>query len=104
MADNAMMRLLPAGRAMLDELLRARLGQGQGDINRLGLRLKLRFLALIPEVEQAAQRALISETIESELARLADLRRRSATAPAMFRDWLDRDIEALEAHLDAMRG
>ena len=103
MADNAMMRLLPAGRAMLDELLRARLGQGQGDINRLGLRLKLRFLALIPEVEQAAQRALISETIESELARLADLRRRSATAPAMFRDWLDRDIVALEAHLDAMR-
>jgi hypothetical protein len=103
MADNAVMHLLPAGRAMLDELLRARLGQGQGDINRLTLRLKLRFLTLLPAAEQAAQRALIAETIESELARLADLRDRSAAAPAMFRDWLERDIAALEAHLNAMR-
>jgi DNA-binding PadR family transcriptional regulator len=103
MADNAMMRLLPAGRAMLDELLRARLGQGQGDINRLTLRLKLRFLALLPAAEQAAQRALIAETLESELARLADLARRSAVAPVLFRAWLDRDIAALEAHLEAMR-
>ncbi len=35
MADNAVMRLLPAGREALGELLQARLGQGQGDINRL---------------------------------------------------------------------
>jgi hypothetical protein len=103
MADNAMMRLLPAGRAMLDELLRARLGQGQGDMNRLALRLKLRFLALLPPAEQAVQRALIGEALESELARLTDLRRRSAAAPTLFRDWLDRDIVALEAHLEAMR-
>jgi len=103
MADNALMRLLPAGRAMLDELLRARLGQGQGDINRLALRLKLRFLALLPEAEQRAQRALVVEAIESELARLADVRRRNEMAPAMFRDWLDRDIAALEEHLKAMR-
>jgi hypothetical protein len=103
MADNAMMRLLPAGRAMLDDLLRARLGQGQGDINRLALRLKLRFLALLPAAEQAAQSALIAEALESELARLTDVRRRNGTAPALFRDWLDRDIAALEAHLKAMR-
>ncbi len=103
MADNATMRLLPAGRAMLDELLQARLGQGQGDINRLALRLKLRFLGLLPEAEQKAQCALIADTVESELARLADIRRRSDKAPALFRDWLDRDIAALEAHLKAMQ-
>jgi len=102
MSDNAVMRLLPAGRSMLDELLRARLGQGQGDINRLALRLKLRFLALLPEPEQEEQRAHILESIESELARLADIRRRSAGAPEIFRDWLDRDIAALEAHRQAM--
>jgi DNA-binding PadR family transcriptional regulator len=102
-ADKAVMRLLPAGRAVLDELLRARLGQGQGDINRLALRLKLRFLALLPEAEQAEQRAHIVEAIDGELARLADMRRRDAAAPEIFRDWLDRDIAALAAHRKAMR-
>jgi DNA-binding PadR family transcriptional regulator len=100
--DNAVMRLLPAGRTVLDELLRARLGQGQGDINRLALRLKLRFLALLPEPEQEEQRVHIVESIESELARLADIRRRSAAAPKIFLAWLDRDIAALEAHRQAM--
>lgn len=103
MADNAVMRLLPAGRAALEELLRARLGHGQGDINRLALRLKLRFLALLPAAEQQAQRAHIAETLKGERARLADIRGRNANAPAMFRDWLDRDIAALDAHLKAMR-
>lgn len=103
-ADNAVMRLKPEGRAALTELLQARLGQGQGDINRLTLRLKLRFLALLPEAEQHLQRAHIVETLEAELARFADMRRRHASAPAMFRAWLDRDIAALEAHLAAMRG
>ena len=103
MADNAVMRLLPAGRTVLDELLRARLGQGQGDINRLALRLKLRFLALLPEADQRAQRDHIAETIETELVRLADVQRRNAKAPTIFRDWLERDIAALEAHRTAMR-
>jgi DNA-binding PadR family transcriptional regulator len=102
-ADNAVMRLKPEGRIVLHDLLQARLGQGQGDINRLGLRLKLRFLTLLPESEQAAQRGHIVETLESELARLTDVRRRNDTAPAIFRDWIDRDIAAIEAHLGAMR-
>lgn len=103
MADNAVMRLKPQGRAVLDELLHAQLGQGLGDTNRLALRLKLRFLALLPEAEQAVQRAHIIETLDAELARLIDFRRRHDAAPAIFRDWIERDIAALEAHRDAMR-
>lgn len=103
MADNAVMRIRPEGRAALEELLQARLGQDQGDINRLSLRLKLRFLALLPEAAQETQRAHIIETIESELVRLGDIRRRHAAAPALFLDWIERDIAALEAHLAAMR-
>jgi DNA-binding PadR family transcriptional regulator len=104
MADNAVMRLKPEGHVALHELLQAPLGQSQGDVSRLALRLKLRFLALLPEAEQAAQRTHIAEALESELARLGDVRRRNAAAPALFRDWLDRDIAALESHLKAMRG
>jgi len=103
MAGNAVMRLRPAGRAALDELLRAPLGHGQSDINRLNLRLKLRFFDLLPQAEQSQQRADIAATIEAELARLADVERRHAAAPAIFRDWIRRDIAGLQAHLKAMR-
>jgi len=102
MADNAVMRLTTEGRAALEELLQARLGHGQGDINRLALRLKLRFLALLPLAKQQAQRAHIVETLDAELARLADIRLRHASGPALFRDWIDRDIAALEAHRQAL--
>jgi len=103
MADNAVMRLKPEGRVVLHELLQARLGQGQGDINRLALRLKLRFLTLLPEAEQRNQRAHIIETLESERARIADISRRSADAPEIFCAWLNRDLAALDAHLKAIR-
>ena len=103
MADNAVMRIKPEGRTALMELLEARLGQGQGDINRLTLQLKLRFLALLPEAAQQDQRALIVATIEREVTQLEDVRRRHTSAPAVFRDWIDRDIQALEAHLSALR-
>jgi DNA-binding PadR family transcriptional regulator len=102
MADNAMMRLLPAGRQELEELLQAPIGQGQGDISRLALRLKLRFFALLPEAAQQVQRAQIIETLEAELARLADIERHSTQAPAIFRDWIAREIATLAAHRKAI--
>jgi DNA-binding PadR family transcriptional regulator len=104
MADNATMRIKPEGRVVLHDLLQARLSQGQGDISRLALRLKLRFLALLPEAEQDLQRVHIVETVESELARLLDVRSRSVGTPAIFLDWIDRDIANLEAHRAAISG
>lgn len=100
MADNALLEITPAGRAALDALLQARLRAPLGDYNRLVLLLKLRFLHHLPETEQRAQIALIAELLESELARLKDLRRHDgAAAPRPFLDWLDHDIAALEAQL-----
>jgi DNA-binding PadR family transcriptional regulator len=103
MADNAVMRIRPEGKAALLDLLEARLGQGQGDISRLTLQLKLRFLAQLPEEAQQTQRAHIVETIESELTQLREVLRRQEAAPAIFKDWVDRDIRALEGHLAALR-
>ncbi len=48
------------------------------------------------------QLRLIAENIDSELARLDDIRRRNPDAPALFLDWIDRDIAALEAHRTAL--
>jgi DNA-binding PadR family transcriptional regulator len=100
--DNATLEITAAGRAALAALLRARLRAPTGDVNRLALMLKLRFLALLPEGEQRAEIAHIAESLGSELARLYDLRRSQGAAPAPFRDWLDHDIAALEARLEAI--
>jgi DNA-binding PadR family transcriptional regulator len=101
--DNALLAITPAGSAALEALLKAHLRAPLGDYNRLALLLKLRFLALLPAPEQQAQMTLIAESLESELARLEDLRRHNA-APGPFRDWLDHDIAALEARLALWRG
>jgi DNA-binding PadR family transcriptional regulator len=98
--DNAMLRLTPAGTEALHALLQARLRAPVGDFNRLALLLKLRFLHHLPAAEQQAQMALMAESIESEVARLEDLRGHHAQAPGPFLDWLDLDLGALRARLD----
>ena len=103
LAENALLEISPAGRAALAALLQARLRAPLGDYNRLVLLLKLRFLHHLANTEQRAQMALIAESLESELARLKDLRSHdSAAAPRPFLDWLDHDIAALEARLEQL--
>jgi DNA-binding PadR family transcriptional regulator len=99
MADNAMLQITPAGEAALRALLQAPLRALLGDYNRLVLLLKLRFLHHLPQAEQRAQITLIAESVESELARLEDLRRHHQAAPGPFLAWLDQDIAALRQRL-----
>jgi DNA-binding PadR family transcriptional regulator len=101
--ENALLDLTPAGRAALDALLKARLRAPLGDTNRLALLLKLRFLHLLPESERRAQRTQIAQSLETELARLQDLRRAQGEAPAPFLDWLDHDVATLQARLEALQ-
>src|ERR1700722_16505416 len=97
--EHALLHITPAGREALHALLQAQLRAPLSDYNRLALLLKLRFLQHLPEPERAAQRAMIAESVASELARLEDLRRYDAgTAPAFF-EWLDQDIAALRQRL-----
>jgi hypothetical protein len=99
MTDNASLRVTPAGLAALQDLLQAPLRAPLGDINRLNLLLKLRFLHHLPTAQRVAQIALIAASLESELARLDDLRRRHTGGPRLFLDWLDHDIAALTTRL-----
>ena len=102
MADNAVLRLTPPGATALEALLKARLRGSLGDVNRLTLLLKLRFLRHLPEAEQQAQLSLIAQSLQEELARVEDLRRHHADAPGPFLDWLDQDIAALTARLSRL--
>lgn len=103
MADNALLRITPAGEGALHLLLRAQLRAPLGDYNRLALLLKLRFLHHLPAPEQQAQMAGIAESIENELTRLEELRRHHAAAPRGFLDWLDQDIAILRGRLERLQ-
>jgi DNA-binding PadR family transcriptional regulator len=102
-AENAVLAITEAGRQNLRALLKARLRAPLGDLNRLMVLLKLRFLHVLPADERQEQMTLIAESVESELARLKDLRRTEDGSSDPFVDWLDHDIAALEARLQSLR-
>ena len=62
------------------------------------------FLHHLPTAGREAQLALIADSLESELARLQDLRRHHAEGPSLFLDWLDHDIAALAARVAQLSG
>jgi len=97
--DDPLLRLAPAGRAALAELLRAGLRAPVNDVAKLGLVLKLRFLHHLPATEQAEQIDLVARAYEQELARLEDLRASDGAAPSLFRDWLERDIGEVKVRI-----
>jgi hypothetical protein len=104
MADNATLEATSAGMTALHDLLQAPLRAPLSDLNRLTLLLKLRFLHHLPTAGREAQIALIAGSLESELARLQDLRHHHAEGPSLFLDWLDHDIAALAARVAQLSG
>ena len=90
MSDNAVLSLTARGSEALQGLLKAQLRSPLSDMNRLSLMLKLRFLHLLPAAEQQGQLALMADSLESERARLDELRQH--TEPGLFRDWLAHEI------------
>jgi len=102
MSDNALLHLTEAGNAALQMLLTAKLRAPSNDASRLALLLKLRFIDRLPSALQEAQSALIVQALETEVARLEEIRRHHEAAPSVFRNWLDRDIDGLRAQLSGL--
>jgi DNA-binding PadR family transcriptional regulator len=103
MADNAVLRLTEAGCEALRALLQARLAGLTGEVNRLALALKLRFLHLLPPAEMREQFERIAEWCAGEMARLEDLRQHHHGASPFFAGWLDRDIAQLRERLEWLK-
>src|SRR5487761_366417 len=101
MSDNAMLRLTKSGGAALAGLLKAQLRSPAGDMNRLALLMKLRFLHHLPEAERQGQLALMADSLTSERARLDELRQKAA--PGLFRDWLERDLAMVDDRIAWLR-
>lgn len=98
MEDDAILAISDAGRRELHSLLTARLRPGS-DLSKLVVALKMRFLDLLDADERGRQVDLLIDGVESELARLDDLRAAEAEGPVALTAWLDHDIELLESRL-----
>lgn len=101
MEDNALLGATAAGRAEFDTLMRANVRLPSTDgLNKLVVALKMRFLHLLDDDEvrreQVDQLVMLHET---ELARLADLKRHHAGDGGYLPAWLDHDVAQAEARL-----
>lgn len=97
--DNALLRITDAGRAELRRLLTANLRGPIGEMNKLIIALKMRFLHLLDRADQQMQAEILIDVCEQELARLTDLRRHHADEPGHLIPWLDHDIAEVEGRL-----
>lgn len=101
MEDNALLGLTATGRAAFETLMRANVrAPSSDDINKLVITLKLRFLHLLAADAQREQVDGLVALYETELARLADLRRHDGGDPGHLVEWLDHDIAQVQARLD----
>lgn len=101
--ESEALTITEAGREELQRLLSANLRAPINDINKLILALKLRFLHLLPQDQQALQVELLIEMSERELARLTELRGRHADDSGHLVAWLDHDIAAVTERLNWFR-
>lgn len=97
MEDNALLRITPAGREAFRELMRARVRAPGGDVGKLVLALKLRFLDLLSAEDRAEQVELMADVYRQERARLMDLRQHSSETH--LAEWLDLEIAQIDQRL-----
>jgi len=102
--DQATLRITPAGRDAMRELLTANVRASATELTKLIVALKFRFLHLLEPADRQAQAELLIETTERELARLEDLRQHHATEGGYLVAWLDHDIELLDRRLHWLTG
>lgn len=98
-AEDAELRMTPAGWEELHMLLTARLRMGAAELNKLIVALKFRFLHLLERDDQIAQADQLMEACENELARLDDLHHHHAGDKGHVVDWLNHEIGQAETRL-----
>jgi DNA-binding PadR family transcriptional regulator len=102
MEDNALLRITSAGREAFRALMRARVRAPGGDVGKLVLALKLRFLGLLSPEDRAEQIDSMAEVYRQERARLIDLRQHAAESH--LAEWLDLEIAQIDQRLAWFEG
>ncbi len=104
-ADAAgMLTITAKGQAELQRLLKAALRGPIGEVNKLIIALKLRFLDQLEGEERMLQIEMLAETFEQELARLEDLKGHLGPRSGYLGDWLAHDIAQVGERIAWFRG
>src|SRR6202007_2181121 len=85
---DGMLAISVRGRTELKRLLKATLRGPIGEVNKLIIALKLRFLDALDREDQILQVEMLAETFEQELTRLSDLRGHLAENAGLLLEWL----------------
>jgi DNA-binding PadR family transcriptional regulator len=97
--DEPPLRITDSGRVELRRLLGTSLKGPIGELGKLFITLKMRFLHLLEPTEQRAELDLLIAASASEIERIAELRRQFADGTGHLIDWLDFDRSEGEARL-----
>ncbi len=98
-AAGDLLAITEKGRAELTRLLKASLRGPIGEVNKLIVALKLRFLDLLEPEDRLLQVEMLVETFEQELARLSDLRAHVAPRKDLLLGWLDHELAQLRERI-----
>ena len=100
---DEMLALTDEGREAFSRLLQASLRDTNGELNRLILALKFRFLHLLQKDAQRDQVEILADVCETELLRLIDLRASVARESGHLPAWLDLEIALMKTKLCWLR-
>lgn len=103
LTGETMVRITPAGRVVLDELMTSRVRGPMTDLTKLIIALKLRFLSLLDSTGQRAQIEQLIAASEQELARLRDLHAQHDKPGDLLGDWLAQEFVQAQARIEWYR-
>jgi DNA-binding PadR family transcriptional regulator len=103
-ASDDLLSITAKGLSELKRLMRASVRGPIGEVNKLIIALKLRFLGVLDREEQLIQVEMLAEIFEQELARLKDLRAHLAGRKGLLLDWVDHDIAQLGERIAWFQG
>jgi len=98
--QDSILGITDKGREELKLLLTAQIRATDSDLNILIEALKFRFLHLLDDDTKKVQADLLLDRVETELARLLDLRQGFSSKEGYFVRWLEREIDELESRAD----
>jgi len=98
--QDSILEITEKGHDELKLLLTAQIRATDSDLNILIEALKFRFLHLLDEETKKVQADLLLDRVETELARLLDLRQGFSSKEGYFVRWLEREIDDLESRAD----
>ncbi|OSQ47996.1 hypothetical protein [Thalassospira alkalitolerans] len=101
--SDAQLSLTKAGHDKFLELMQGTLRDTSGELSRLVMALKMRFLHLLDEETRCDQIEILHDVCELELDRVLALREEHSNEAAPFTGWLDMEARRLEQKRDWLK-